>query len=196
MELIIATRNQGKLREISSILSLPGLCLLSLRDFPDIPPAEENGVSFAENALIKARTAAHYSGLPALADDSGLEVDALEGRPGILSARYSGPAASDRQNIEKLLAEMVDVPDGRRQARFVCQAALVHQGRAYQAEGRLDGVILRQPRGQGGFGYDPIFLIPEKGLTAAELEPGEKNRISHRAQALRKLFPLLRNWTK
>lgn len=192
MDLLVATRNAGKLREISEVLCLPGLRLLSLADFPGIPVAEETGRTFAENALLKARVAAYHTGLPALADDSGLEVEALGGRPGVLSARYSSPDAGDQSNIEKLLREMADVPDGRRKARFVCRAALAHQGRAYEAGGELEGVIVREPRGGGGFGYDPVFLLPDRGLTLAELEPGEKNRLSHRAQALRKLGPMIR----
>ncbi len=192
MELLIATCNQGKLREISDILSLTGLRLLSLCDFPGLPAIEETGATFAENALLKARAAAYHSGLPVLADDSGLEVDALGGRPGVLSARYSGPGADDGKNIGKLLAEMDEVEDRRRQARFVCQAALVHGGRAYQAEGRLEGLIVRVPRGAGGFGYDPVFLLPERGMTLAEMDPAEKNRISHRAQAISKLVPMIR----
>ncbi|HBI14731.1 MAG TPA: non-canonical purine NTP pyrophosphatase, RdgB/HAM1 family, partial [Desulfobulbaceae bacterium] len=186
------TRNAGKLREIRAILSLPGLSLLSLRDFPDMPRTEETGASFAENAMLKARAAAYHTGLPALADDSGLEVDALDGRPGILSARYAGPGSGDRDNLAKLLGDMSGVPEEKRTARFVCQAALVYRGRAYQAEGQLEGIIIRVPKGGGGFGYDPVFLLFDRGLTLAELEPAEKNRISHRAQALRKLEPMIR----
>lgn len=196
MELLVATGNPGKMREISGILSLPGLRLLSLADCPGLPAAEETGVSFAENALSKARAAAYRSGLPALADDSGLVVDALGGRPGVFSARYAGPGASDRDNIGKLLAELAGVPEERRSARFVCHAALVCRGRAYQAEGRLEGLIIAEPRGTGGFGYDPVFLLPERNLTLAELGPEEKDRVSHRARALAKLKPLLLQLTK
>lgn len=193
---MIATGNPGKMREISGILSLPGLRLLSLADFPGMPVAEEAGGSFAENALVKARIASYHAGLPALADDSGLEVDALGGRPGVLSARYAGPGAGDETNIGKLLCELSDIPEARRQARFVCHAALVFQGRAYQAEGRLEGTIIARPRGEFGFGYDPVFLLPERGLTLAELDPKEKDRISHRAIALRKLIPLISSLLK
>lgn len=187
----MATRNQGKVREISQILMLPGVELLSLEDFPDAPAPDESGDSFAENALIKARAAAHHTGLPSLADDSGLVVDALEGQPGIFSARYAGPGASDQKNIEKLLRELSGFSEDARAAHFICHAALVFQGRAYQTEGRLEGVIIPEPRGCNGFGYDPIFLLPGRGLTLAELDPQEKNLISHRAQALSKLKPLL-----
>jgi XTP/dITP diphosphohydrolase len=196
MEIVIATGNPGKLREIRAILSLPGLSLLSLCDFPDMPRTEETGASFAENAMLKARAAAYHTGLPALADDSGLEVDALDGRPGILSARYAGPGSGDRDNLAKLLGDMSGVPEEKRTARFVCQAALVHQGRAYQAGGQMEGLIVTEPRGTGGFGYDPVFLFPERGVTLAELETAEKNRISHRAAALLKLRPLLLQLTK
>lgn len=191
MDLLLATKNRGKICEISRILQMPDIRLLCLDDFPGAPEAQENGASFEENALIKARTAAHHSGLPSLADDSGLVVDALGGRPGIFSARYAGPDAGDRGNIAKLLEEMSGVPTGKRAGRFVCHAALVFQGRAYQAEGRLEGLITTEPRGTGGFGYDPVFLLPERGLTLAELAPEEKDRISHRARALQKLKPLL-----
>jgi XTP/dITP diphosphohydrolase len=191
MELLLATRNRGKIGEMSRILQVPGIRLLCLDDFPSAPEAQETGAGFGENALIKARTAAHHSGLPSLADDSGLVVDALGGRPGIYSARYAGPEAGDRGNIEKLLKELAGVPPGERVARFVCHAALVFQERAYQAEGRLEGLITTEPRGTGGFGYDPVFLLPERDLTLAELAPEEKDRTSHRARALQKLKPLL-----
>ncbi len=191
MDLLLATRNRGKVSEMSRILRMPEIRLLCLDDFPGAPEAQETGASFGENALIKARTAARHSGLPSLADDSGLMVDALGGRPGILSARYAGPDADDRDNIAKLLKELAGVPAGKMTARFVCHAAMVFEGRAYQAEGRLEGLIITEPRGTGGFGYDPIFLLPERNLTLAELAPEEKDRISHRYQALSKLKPLL-----
>lgn len=196
MDLLLATRNRGKVGEMSRILRVPDIRLLCLDDFPGAPEPQETGASFGENALIKARTAAHHTGLPSLADDSGLVVDALGGRPGVHSARYAGVGASDQENIEKLLAELSGMPDEVRAARFVCHAALVFQGRAYQAEGRLDGVIITETRGSNGFGYDPVFLLPERGLTLAELDMEEKNRISHRAQALQKLVPLLNQLIK
>lgn len=191
MDLLLATRNRGKVREMSRILRMSDLRLLCLDDFPGAPEPQEAGASFEENALIKARTAAHHSGLPSLADDSGLVVDALGGRPGVFSARYAGPHAGDRDNIVKLLEELAGVPSEKRTARFVCLAALVLQGRAYQAEGQLEGLVIAELRGAGGFGYDPVFLLPERNLTLAELDPEEKDRISHRARALMKLKPLL-----
>ena len=191
MRLVIATRNPGKLREFSRIIDVPGIACVGLDEFPDFPAIAEDGTSFRDNALIKAQAAAAATGLPALADDSGLAVDALQGRPGILSARYAGTGATDRMNWEKVLAELRDVPPTSRQARFVCAIAVVGHNRAFVAEGELAGVIVDLPRGENGFGYDPIFLLPQYGRTMAELDPAEKDRISHRAIALRRLRPSL-----
>ena len=193
MRIVIATGNSDKLREIGQILDLPGIELTGLADYPDIPSVEENGQTFADNALLKGQAAAYHTGLWALADDSGLVVPALDGRPGVRSARFAGPAASYADNVAKLLDELRGVPDDRLQAEFICAFALVGtNNRAYLSEGRLPGTIVRRPRGGNGFGYDPVFLLPDRGKTLAELEPGEKNAISHRAVALRKIGPLLR----
>ncbi|MBI4727850.1 XTP/dITP diphosphatase [candidate division TA06 bacterium] len=192
MQIVIATRNAHKLKEITQILKVDGVEFLSLNDFPECPEAEEAGRTFADNALLKAQTVAHHSGCWALADDSGLEVDALEGRPGVHSARYAGEVVDPLKNIQKLLAELKDLPRERRTARFVCALALVsNHNRAYFAEGKIEGVIIKQPQGQDGFGYDPVFLLPELGKTMAQLSPEEKNGISHRTLALKKIAPLI-----
>jgi XTP/dITP diphosphohydrolase len=185
--IVLATGNPGKIREIQSILE-PYL-ILPQSDF-DVPNVEETGTTFVENAIIKARNAARHSGLPAIADDSGIEVDALNGAPGVRSARYSGPAADDQQNLDKLLQEMISVVDDHRNARFLC--VIVYMRHAEDpcpiiTEGAWEGTILRQSRGANGFGYDPVFLLPELGCTSAELAPDQKNRLSHRAQALNTL---------
>ena len=185
--IVLATGNPGKIREIQSILE-PYL-IVPQSDF-DVPTVEETGTTFVENAIIKARNAARHSGLPAIADDSGIEVDALNGAPGVHSARYSGPAADDQQNLDKLLQEMISVVDDRRNARFRC--VIVYMRHAEDpcpiiTEGTWEGAILRQSRGTNGFGYDPVFLLPELGCTSAELAPDQKNRLSHRAQALNTL---------
>jgi XTP/dITP diphosphohydrolase len=192
MQIVIATRNAHKLKEISQILKVDGVEFLSLCEFPGCPEAEETGRTFADNALLKARTAAYHSGCWALADDSGLEVDALQGRPGVHSARYAGEEADPLKNIQKLLAELKGLTPGKRTARFVCTMALVsNQNRAYFTEGKIEGVITEQPQGQNGFGYDPVFWLPQYGKTMALLSPDEKNGISHRTLALKKMTPLI-----
>jgi XTP/dITP diphosphohydrolase len=191
-EVVIATRNPGKLREIEAILSPLHLKLLSLRDFPDLPEVEEDGATFAENAGKKARAIARLTGRPAIADDSGLAVDALGGQPGVLSARYAGGNATDRERYQKLLDEMAGIPEGKRQATFVCVLAVAFpSGKMQVVEGECRGWITFAPRGKHGFGYDPIFFVPEFAKTMAELEPEVKNRISHRARALEKLKLIL-----
>jgi guanylate kinase len=192
---VLASGNAGKLKELTAILAPLGLELIAQNALGiDSPP--ETGTSFLENALIKARHAARVSGLPALADDSGIEVDALDGRPGVRSARFAGEGASDADNLHKLLAELHDVPAEFRQARYHCVIAFVRRHDDSQpivAQGRWEGRIALEPRGNGGFGYDPIFLPAPPGLretglpaqTAAELDPKVKNEVSHRAQALR-----------
>ncbi len=191
-EVVIATRNPGKLREIEAILSPLHLNLLSLRDFPDLPEVEEDGATFAENAGKKARAIARLTGRPSIADDSGLAVDALGGQPGVLSARYAGGNATDRERYQKLLDEMTEIPEGKRQATFVCTLAVAFpKGKMQIVEGECRGWITLAPRGKHGFGYDPIFFVPEFGKTMAELEPEVKNRISHRARALEKLKLIL-----
>ncbi len=195
--LVMATRNPGKVREMAELLQDLGVRLLSLLDFPGLPDIPEEGATFAENAEFKARTVARLTGLPALADDSGLEVEALEGRPGVFSARYAADRSgtqppSDEDNWRKLLEELQEVPPKRRGARFVCEIALARpDGRLLTARGELQGVIAQEPRGSQGFGYDPVFWVPEYQATVAELAPAVKNRISHRGRALEKLKTLL-----
>lgn len=196
-ELVLATRNPGKVREMAALLADLGVTMRSLFDVPGAPEVEEDGRTFAENAVKKAETIARFTGLPALADDSGLEVDALGGAPGVFSARYAGEGASDAANNEKLLAALAGVPAERRTARYRCVLALAAPGMpTVTVEGVCEGRIAEQPRGTGGFGYDPLFYLPGRGKTMAELRPEEKNAISHRGQALRRLKALLveRGW--
>ncbi len=193
MKLVIATRNQGKVREIrEKFAPLREWEILSLQEAGDPPDVEEDGTTFAENALKKARAVAAFAGLPALADDSGLVVDALGGEPGVYSARYAGEGATDAQRNELVLSKLQGVPGERRSARFVCVMALAFpDGREYTVEGLCEGVILSEPRGGQGFGYDPIFFLPDLGRSMAELSLEEKNRISHRARALEKALAIL-----
>ena len=190
---VLATRNQGKLREMRDLLEPHGFRVLPVSDFDDVDVAE-TASTFVENALIKARAAATVSGLPAIADDSGLEVDALGGAPGVRSARYAGDSASDESNVARLLDALAGVRGGARSARFRCVAVyLAHPQHPTPVirEGRWDGLVLEAPRGHGGFGYDPVFLDPGTGLSAAELDPAEKNRRSHRGQAVSALAAAL-----
>jgi XTP/dITP diphosphohydrolase len=192
--LVLASGNAGKLRELRAILAPLGHELVpqSALGF-DTPP--ETGVTFSENALLKARHAARLARLPALADDSGIEVEALDGRPGVYSARYAGEQATDRDNLEKLLAEMQNVGPRHRTARYQCVIALVRSAddpEPLMAHGTWKGRILTAPRGSGGFGYDPIFRPDGLALSAAELDPAEKNERSHRGKALRSLAVRLR----
>lgn len=192
-QLVLASRNPGKARELSALLAPLGWELLPITAFSDVEP-DESAPSFIENALIKARHAAKVSGLPALADDSGLEVQALNGAPGVLSARYAGPAHDDAANNRKLLEAMADVPDDQRGARFVATLALLRHPSdpcPLLAEGYWAGSILRAPRGSEGFGYDPLFYLAEFGKSAAELPPALKTRIGHRARAMRALLARL-----
>ncbi|MFZ5452185.1 MAG: XTP/dITP diphosphatase [Thermodesulfobacteriota bacterium] len=195
--LVMATRNAGKVRELRDLLRGLGIELLSLADFPDLPEIPEEGTTFAENASFKAREVARLTHLPALADDSGLEVAALEGRPGVFSARYAQDRTGtqipgDADNCRKLLDEMQGVPWEERRARFVCAIALaLPDGRLFTAQGECPGYIAREPKGEHGFGYDPVFWVPEFGRHMAELEPEIKNRISHRAKALAALREIL-----
>jgi XTP/dITP diphosphohydrolase len=193
VQVLLATGNKGKVKELEELLNEEDIQILSLRDFPQIPDIEETGETFAENALIKARAAAAASNMVTLADDSGLEVDALEGRPGVLSARYAGEPKDDERNTHKLLAELQGVPDEKRAARFRCCLAIVKPGgKEILTDGTVEGRILHSKQGTGGFGYDPVFYLPEMGRTMAELSLEEKNRISHRAQAFRKSVPILK----
>lgn len=186
MRIILASNNPGKAREFAAALAELNVDLAPQSLF-GVPEAEETGLTFVENALLKARNAALHTGLPALADDSGLVVDALDGRPGIHSARYAGPDADDRANIDKLLFELRDVPVEQRTARFVCVLALLHHPAdptPLICQGSWEGVILTESRGVNGFGYDPVFFAPGEQRTAAELDLATKNRLSHRGQAL------------
>jgi XTP/dITP diphosphohydrolase len=196
MKLLLGTKNRGKIREILSILGeLPDLELLTFEDqpFSDVP---EMGSSFLENARLKARTISAGTGLPVLAEDSGLEVEALGGAPGVRSARFAGEGATDEQNVRKLLERLKDVPDERRNARFVC-VAVVHfpDGRELTAQGELRGRIAWESRGTHGFGYDPVFIPEGFEQTLAELGPDVKNRISHRRKALEGIKEALRDLT-
>src|SRR4051794_22416130 len=193
--LLLATRNVGKLAELQRLLSaaVPGVEVIGLRDVLEYPEAPETGATFEDNALLKAREAVRYTGLPAVADDSGLAVDALNGMPGVLSARWAGRHGDDLANLELLLAQLGDVPDERRGAAFVCAAALVlPDGTEIVEHGEWRGRIVRAPRGSGGFGYDPIFVPDGEERTSAELEPQEKDAASHRGRAMRALLPHLR----
>ncbi|HTB58866.1 MAG TPA: XTP/dITP diphosphatase [Polyangia bacterium] len=193
MKVVVATRNKGKLREIVPLLAGLELQLLTIDEVAPDAELREDGVTFVENALAKARQAAHATGLPAIADDSGLEVDALDGAPGVHSARYAGPGADDAKNNAKLLESLRGVPPARRSARFRCVAVFVDPARGIEIvrEGTSAGEILEAPRGEDGFGYDPLFLSRAVRRTMAELPLEEKNRISHRAAAFRALAAAL-----
>ena len=187
--IVLATHNPGKLTEFAALLAPLQIELVSLREFAAQAP-EETGLSFIENAILKARHAARLAGLPAIADDSGLEVDALRGEPGIYSARYAGVGAGDAANLDKLLEQMASVSDAQRSARFRCALAFMRwdlDPAPVIAQASWEGVITRAPRGGGGFGYDPIFQIAGRSQTAAELPLAEKNQLSHRGQALSSL---------
>ena len=197
IEVVIATRNAGKLREIQAILAPLGLRILSLRDFPEIPEIVEDGNTFEENALKKAIAVALQTGRTAMADDSGLAVDALQGRPGVFSSRYAGEKATDADRCRKLLEEMAGIPPGKRGAVFICVMAVASPGgKTEVVKGECRGEIALAPRGSHGFGYDPVFFLPEFGKTMAELAPEVKNQISHRARALEKLKQVLPNFLK
>ncbi len=190
---VIATRNEGKFREIAEMLEDVDLDVLSLAGF-DLTEAEETGLTFVENAIIKARHAARGTGLAAIADDSGLEVDLLHGAPGVRSARYAGSGAGDAENIARLLQELDGAPSEARTARFRC--VMVYLREAEDAapiisQGTWQGRILSRPRGENGFGYDPVFFVPSRRCSAAELDAKTKNRLSHRGQALRGLVAML-----
>jgi XTP/dITP diphosphohydrolase len=192
--LLLATRNPGKLAELQRLLesAVAGVAVVGLRDVPDYPEAPETGATFAENALLKAREAVRYTGLPAVADDSGLTVDALNGMPGVLSARWSGRHGDDPANTALLLGQLADVPDERRGAAFVCAAAVVTpEGAERVLERSWRGQVVREGRGSNGFGYDPVFLPDGLERTAAELTAAEKDALSHRGQAFAALVPLV-----
>jgi len=194
-QIVLASSNPGKVREINQLLAA-----LELQAHPQseygVPDAEETGTTFIENAIIKARNAALHTGMPAIADDSGIEVDALKGEPGIYSARYSGLGASDRENLDKLLAELQEVPEDRRSARFQCLVVYLRHAddpTPIICQGTWEGRILPAPRGENGFGYDPVFYVPTHGCSSAELSTEVKNSLSHRGQALHKLVAALRD---
>ncbi|MGZ0052676.1 XTP/dITP diphosphatase [Brevibacillus gelatini] len=192
-KVVLATRNQGKVKEFNRLFADYGWEGISLAQFEGVPEVVEDGDTFEANALKKAIEISTYLQLPALGDDSGLEVDALDGRPGVYSARYAGEEATDEQNWRKLLQELEDVPMEQRTARFRCTLALVIPGEEpIIANGACEGLIAREPKGTNGFGYDPVFYIPELGKRMAELLPEEKNRISHRAKAMQKLLEVLK----
>jgi len=181
--LVVATKNPGKARELADILAGLPYDVTSLADYPNAPEIEETGATFLENAILKATEYARLTGELTIADDSGLEVDALDGAPGVKSSRF---APTDAERIAKLLEAMRNVPDGRRSARFRCAIAVAWpEGTVRTCEGTVEGLIAHDPRGGNGFGYDPVFYVPELGKHMAELEPEEKNAISHRGQALR-----------
>lgn len=191
--IVLASGNAGKLREFAALLAEAGLEVAPQSAF-GVPEAEETGLSFVENAIIKARNAAARTGLAAIADDSGLEVDALDGAPGIYSSRFAGPGASDADNVGKLLRELAGVPEDRRGARFQCVIVLMRHAldpTPLICQGTWEGRILFEPRGTGGFGYDPVFLVPGQGCASAELPPELKNGLSHRGQAMARLLQAL-----
>ncbi|NIJ10936.1 XTP/dITP diphosphohydrolase [Saccharomonospora amisosensis] len=200
LRLLLATRNRHKLDELRRILLTHGLGeieVVGLAEVKEFPESPETGATFEENALAKARDAARATGLPAVADDSGLAVDALNGMPGVLSARWAGEHGDDRANLELVLSQLKDVPDERRGAAFVCAAALVVPGSTEVVlRGEWRGTLVREPRGTNGFGYDPIFLPEGQSRTSAELSGEEKDSMSHRGRALRSLLPYLRELTQ
>lgn len=191
---VLASNNPGKVREFNQLFTGLGLEAVPQSGYA-VPEIEETGLTFVENAILKARHAAQHSGLPALADDSGLEVDALNGAPGIYSARYAGQGASDTQNLHKLLANLGDMPEQKRTARFQCLLVFLRHAldpTPIICQGTWEGLILTEPRGHHGFGYDPVFFVPAHGCSSAELPPEIKNNLSHRGQALRALVGALR----
>jgi XTP/dITP diphosphohydrolase len=192
-KLVLATRNQGKITEFRRILDAlaPGaIDLIGVDQFPDLVDVEETGSTFEENSLLKARYTCQATGLPAIADDSGLCVDALNGDPGIFSARWAGTHGNDQANLEKVLDQLKDVPDEKRTARFMCVASLVlPDGREQVAEGRFEGHILHAPVGDNGFGYDPIFQPLGLSISSAQMSAEEKDSVSHRGKSLRSIAP-------
>ncbi|WP_026563397.1 XTP/dITP diphosphatase [Bacillus sp. UNC41MFS5] len=191
-EVIIATKNPGKAMEFEHIFSSRGIKVRTLLDYPDIPEVEETGTTFEENATLKAEAVSEALGKMVIGDDSGLIVDALEGRPGIYSARYAGEQKNDQNNTDKVLSELANIPGEKRTARFYCALAVAVPGQETKTvSGTCEGLILKERRGSNGFGYDPVFYVPEKGLAMAELSSDEKNKISHRANALKKLDVVL-----
>jgi len=192
-KIVLATGNQDKVKEIVEILKNLDIELLTLENFPGVPEVVEDGKTLEENARKKARVISEFTKLPAVSDDTGLEVDYLNGAPGVYSSRYSGENATYADNVKKLLDDLENVPPGKRQARFRCAVVLYGENGAQIVEGVCEGEITDQLRGNGGFGYDPIFFVPEYDCTFAEMDLNLKNRISHRAKAFLKLRNLLEN---
>ncbi|MGI6081690.1 MAG: XTP/dITP diphosphatase [Limnochordia bacterium] len=188
LEIVLASRNKHKVSELSSLLV--GVAeVRSLLEFPGIPEIKETGTTFLENALLKAKTVADFTGRATLADDSGLEVEALDGAPGVYSARFAGPAATDADNRARLLEQLQGVPNDKRQARFVCAIAIVKPDNSiWTTVGQHEGMILESPRGTLGFGYDPLFFSYELGATFAEVPAETKNKVSHRARAMAEVY--------
>lgn len=194
MKIILATQNKGKIKELQNLLVDEDIQILSLQDIEGWEEVEEDGETFADNAALKARAAVEKTGLIALADDSGLEVDALGGRPGVYSARFAGEPKDDRRNNNKLLQLLQGVPEEQRTARFRCALAVATPGgREFLTEGTVEGRILSAGRGNDGFGYDPLFFVPEYDRTMAELTLAEKNKLSHRGLAFSKVVPILKS---
>jgi XTP/dITP diphosphohydrolase len=194
VKLLIATGNPGKAREIAAEMApMRQIECVSLKDLPAVPECEETGETFEENAIQKAKYYAEHFHCLTLADDSGLEVDALDRQPGVYSARYAGEPCDDQANNDKLVRELASVPSQLRSARFRCVMALVDAAGSFlgTTQGTIEGIIIDQPRGKNGFGYDPHFYLPDRDKTTAELSPEEKNRISHRGQATRAMHTLL-----
>ncbi|MEI2424488.1 XTP/dITP diphosphatase [Priestia megaterium] len=191
-EIIIATKNAGKVKDFETLFSPKGFKVKSLLDFPEIEDVEETGVTFAENATLKAEAISSALNKPVIADDSGLAIDVLNGEPGVYSARYAGENKDDNANIEKVLQKLNDVPFEKRTARFHCALAIAVPGKRTEiVEGTCEGHILEEKRGENGFGYDPIFFVEKWRCSMAELTKEQKNQISHRANALKKLAPLI-----
>ncbi|WP_176583539.1 XTP/dITP diphosphatase [Priestia megaterium] len=191
-EIIIATKNAGKVKDFETLFSPKGFKVKSLLDFPEIEDVEETGVTFAENATLKAEAISFALNKPVIADDSGLAIDALNGEPGVYSARYAGENKDDNANIEKVLQKLNDVPFEKRTARFHCALAIAVPGKRTEiVEGTCEGHILEEKRGENGFGYDPIFFVEKWRCSMAELTKEQKNQISHRANALKRLAPLI-----
>jgi len=191
MEILIASNNPDKIEEIRAIFHESDFRFRYPSEFEDLPTVIEDGNTLSDNALKKAKVLSEFCGLPAISDDTGLEVDALHGGPGVYSARFAGLEASYRDNLKKLLDVMQEIPFQKRQARFRTVAVFYHPELVLRAEGVIEGAILTAPRGRGGFGYDPVFYVPAKDQTFAEMDPAEKNRISHRSRAFTKLHTLL-----
>ena len=195
--LLLATNNAGKVAEFRQLLAGCGWELVTPAELGLTMQVEETGQTYAENATLKAVEYARAGGLVTLADDSGLEVDAMDGRPGVLSARYAGADRTDQERVQALLEELADVPDEERTARFRCVIAITDAtGRVELVDGTVEGRIGHEPRGENGFGYDPIFLLPDRGMTTAELPPDEKNAVSHRAVAAQKARTILEGWLR